>query len=136
MMQDDTEIGRHIYDLRIERDVQQGELAKAIHMHQSVLNRIEKGTRPARDNEIRAIALFFRVSADELLGLDTARLRTFYPSAEETTGGSMVRESRFPHRLATKECELLRKYLELDERGKATVHGVICDEWNFVMREG
>ena len=45
-------IGQRIYDLRIEIDVQQGELSKAIGLHQSVLNRIEKGTRPAQDTEI------------------------------------------------------------------------------------
>jgi len=62
-------IGQRIYDLRIERDIQQGELARAVHLHQSVLNRIEKGLRPARDDEIRRIALHFGVSADYLLDL-------------------------------------------------------------------
>lgn len=54
-------IGQRIYDLRIEHDVQQGELSKAIGLHQSVLNRIEKGSRPARDTEIISISRYFNV---------------------------------------------------------------------------
>lgn len=68
-MEDGTNIGQRIYDLRVERDIAQGTLADAVHLHQSVLNRIEKGTRPARDREVRDIALYFGVSADELLGM-------------------------------------------------------------------
>jgi len=52
-------IGLRIRGLRISRGVSQGDLAKATSMNQSVLNRIEKGTRPARDAEISAIANFF-----------------------------------------------------------------------------
>ena len=63
-MEDETNIGQRSQDLRVERDVQQGELAEAVHLHQSDLNRIEKGTRPARDREVRDIALYFAVSAD------------------------------------------------------------------------
>ena len=62
-------IGQRIYDLRIEHDVQQGELSKAIGLHQSVLNRIEKGTRPARDTEIISISRYFNVCTDYLLGI-------------------------------------------------------------------
>ena len=62
-------IGQRIYDLRIENDVQQGELSKAIGLHQSVLNRIEKGTRPARDTEIISISRYFNVCTDYLLGI-------------------------------------------------------------------
>ena len=65
----ESPIGQRIYDLRIERDIQQGELANAIGLHQSVLNRIEKGSRPARDIEIAAIASFLQVSSDYLLDL-------------------------------------------------------------------
>lgn len=68
-MDKESPIGQRIYDLRIERDIQQGELANAVGLHQSVLNRIEKGSRPARDIEIAAIASFLQVSSDYLLGL-------------------------------------------------------------------
>ena len=47
MENENCNIGQRIYDLRIEHDIQQGELARAIHLHQSVLNRIERGLRPA-----------------------------------------------------------------------------------------
>lgn len=62
-------IGSRIRNLRIARGIQQGELSQAISMNQSVLNRIEKGTQPARDIEIAAIPTFFHVSADWLLHL-------------------------------------------------------------------
>ena len=134
MLHNDTEIGRRIYDLRVERDVQQGELAKAIHLHQSVLNRIEKGTRPARDSEIRAIALFFHVTADELLGL-AKKPNTTYPEPVDHATAA-VREHRSLQPPTDEERSLLRKYFELDERGKATVHGVIDTEWKYAVREG
>lgn len=134
MLHGDSEIGRRIYDLRVEHDVQQGELAKAIHLHQSVLNRIEKGTRPARDNEIRAIALFFHVSADELLGLDDQDGDP--PSHSGKEMGDLLCKPPILHPCTSEERELLKKYLQLDERGKATVHDVICSEWRFVMHEG
>ena len=61
-MDKESPIGQRIYDLRIERDIQQGELANAVGLHQSVLNRIEKGCRPARDTEIANIASFLQVA--------------------------------------------------------------------------
>lgn len=82
----DASIGQRIFDLRVERDVQQGELARAVGLHQSVLNRIEKGTRPAKAAEIRELALTFDVSADMLLCL--APLAT--QSEPETTATSVT----------------------------------------------
>ena len=60
--------GEKIAALRLDRDVRQTELADAIHLHPSVLSRIEKGARPARVDELKAIADFFNVSMDSLLG--------------------------------------------------------------------
>ena len=60
--------GERISVLRESRDVFQKDLAKAIHIDPVVLNRIEKGKRAARDEEIKAIADYFNVSADYLLG--------------------------------------------------------------------
>ena len=77
-------IGQRIYDLRIEHDVQQGELSKAIGLHQSVLNRIEKGSRPARDTEIISISRYFNVCTDYLLGI--TQQKNYQPI--DTTGAS------------------------------------------------
>lgn len=120
MNTNEINIGQRIYDLRIERDIQQGELAKAIHIHQSVLNRIEKGTRPARDSEIYALASFFKVSADNLLGL--------------TTVGSVgtISSPAIKAKSAT-EAELLTKFRILDRRGQQTVLNALRSEYEFIM---
>ncbi|MBR0102379.1 MAG: helix-turn-helix transcriptional regulator, partial [Selenomonadaceae bacterium] len=54
--------GERISILRESRNVLQKDLAKAIHVDPVVLNRIEKGKRSARDDEIKAIADYFNVS--------------------------------------------------------------------------
>ena len=63
--------GERITRLRESRDVLQKELAKAIDVDPVVLNRNEKGKRSARGEVIKAIADYFNVSADYLLGSET-----------------------------------------------------------------
>lgn len=60
-------IGERITELRKIKKISQQQLADKIGMNQSVLNRIENGSRPVRDDEIKAIASFFKVSTDYLL---------------------------------------------------------------------
>ena len=118
-------IGQRIFDLRVERDIQQGELAQAIHMNQSVLNRIEKGTRPARDSEIYTIALFFQVSADYLLGLAKA------PTAAKNIPPVAIPSDPANDILST-EYNMLKKYRALDERGKKAVKETIDREYQYI----
>ena len=108
-------IGQRIYDLRIERNIQQGELAKAVHIHQSVLNRIERGTRPARDTEIRDIAIYFGVSADTLLAI---------PAASAPNSHSEISPAEFA---------LIEKYRVLDARGKCAVEDTASREYRYVI---
>ena len=61
-------IGEKIIKLRDEQGLTQALLAEKIGINRSVLNRIELGTRPIRDNEIVIFAHFFNVSTDYLLG--------------------------------------------------------------------
>lgn len=75
--------GERISTLRESRNVLQKELARAINVDPVVLNRIEKGKRSARGEEIRAIADYFNVSTDYLLGRDAIKAPTL--SAEQTT---------------------------------------------------
>ena len=117
---EETSIGRRIFDLRIEHDVNQGELANAIHLHQSVLNRIEKGTRPARDKEIRDLANFFDVTADFLLGMDSP------PKGQAFQGSSYTLLLSSPD-----EIEHIRKYRALDERGKRSVDETLAREYEY-----
>ena len=59
--------GERIKRAREDKDILQQELATAINMNVSVLNRIEKGTRPIRDDELVRIARALQVSTDYLL---------------------------------------------------------------------
>ncbi len=122
-----TDIGQRIYDLRTECDIQQGELAKKIHLHQSVLNRIEKGLRPARDEEIRSIALHFGVSADYLLGL---------PSPTKAQDSSFAKSSHTEQAsINAQEIALIEKFRALDERGKQAVMDTLEREYSYVEKE-
>lgn len=67
--------GQRITKLRKERDLQQKEVAAAIGMNRIVLNRIELGKRPLRDDEAVALADFFHVTTDYLLKGVTAQPR-------------------------------------------------------------
>lgn len=146
-----TGIGRRIYDLRIERDIQQGELANAVHIHQSVLNRIEKGSRPARDTEIRDIALYFGVSADTLLGIHqppkaaaTVAHSTGNASNLSISIGSnahaeniscSISDSTAPSnvdlQLSEEEKHLISQFRKLDTRGKTAINDTMLREVSY-----
>ena len=116
-MDKESPIGQRIYDLRIERDIQQGELANAVGLHQSVLNRIEKGSRPARDMEIAAIASFFQVTSDYLLGLS--------PVQQKAT-------SLPPQNQNSQEQNLVQIFRQLDNRGQHTVLDTLQREYDYI----
>ena len=61
-------IGKIIQRLRDDKDLNQKELAEKIGLSHSVMNRIELGTRPARDDELKRIAEVLDVSLDYLMG--------------------------------------------------------------------
>ena len=60
--------------LRERHGLNQKELAESLGVNRSVLNRIENGTRPVRDDELKLFADYFNVSADYLLGRDAPAL--------------------------------------------------------------
>ncbi|WP_432748206.1 helix-turn-helix domain-containing protein [Pectinatus frisingensis] len=64
-------VGEMIVLARTKAGMNQTELAKKVNISQSVMNRIELGTRPVRDNELKAIAKVLNVSADYLLDNET-----------------------------------------------------------------
>ena len=66
-------IGENIQYLREEKGMTQKELAERINISYSVMNRIESGERPARDEEIKNIAKALGVSSDYLLGISNIR---------------------------------------------------------------
>lgn len=61
-------VSSKIIELRERCGLNQKELAEKLSMNRSVLNRIENGTRPVRDDELKIFADYFNVSADYLLG--------------------------------------------------------------------
>ncbi|MBR0261387.1 MAG: helix-turn-helix transcriptional regulator [Selenomonadaceae bacterium] len=76
-------VAGNIITLRERQGLNQKELAESLNMNRSVLNRIENGTRPVRDDELKIIADYFNVSADYLLGRETPKAPTL--SDEQTT---------------------------------------------------
>lgn len=61
-------VGEIIQLLRDENGLNQKELAKKVGLSQSVMNRIELGTRPVRDEELKKIAEVLDTTTDYLLG--------------------------------------------------------------------
>ncbi|EAC8843134.1 helix-turn-helix domain-containing protein [Listeria monocytogenes] len=62
------EVNKMIVNLREKRNISQRELANRIGINKSVMNRIESGERDVRAHELEAIANYFNVSTDYLLG--------------------------------------------------------------------
>lgn len=60
--------GRRIARLREEKGLSQLEFSHRVNINNSVMNRIEKGIRPIRDDELLAISKCLGVSTDYLLG--------------------------------------------------------------------
>ena len=109
-------VSTRVSNLRKDCDLTQKELSDKIGMNQSVLNRIEKGTRPLRDDELVAIADFFNVSADYLLGrrsassdsLSNEQKKLLKGFEELNSGGKkvildMITQLNFAHDVSTKE---------------------------------
>lgn len=63
-------INKRIVFLREKKNWSQKELAKKIDINQSVMNRIESGERPIKDDELSKIAVVLECTADYLLGIE------------------------------------------------------------------
>lgn len=73
-----------IKKLREELNIEQKELAKRIGIDKGVMNRIELGSRPVRDEELSKLADVFGVSVDYLLGRTDIRNYEEYTIAAHT----------------------------------------------------
>lgn len=62
--------------LRESMNIDQKSLAVKLNINKSVMNRIELGTRPIRDDELIKFADFFNVSVDNLLGHSSQRIKS------------------------------------------------------------
>lgn len=56
--------------LRADRDIKQSEIAKLLGCQQSAVSKYETRKVPYRVEDVIALCLFYRVSADFVLGLD------------------------------------------------------------------
>ena len=92
--------GERIAYLREEKGFTQTDFSKIIHIGRSVLNRIELGTRPIRDDELKTIANVLEVSADYLIGNEQNHSKQYSNPDEE---------------------RLINIYRRLDDRGKQSV---------------
>lgn len=77
-------INDRIKNLREENNIDQKTLAEKIGLNTSVMNRIELGSRPVRDEELSKIADFFGVSVDYLLCRTNIRNYEEYTVAAHT----------------------------------------------------
>lgn len=110
--------GERIAFLRNKKGYNQTNFAEAIKISRSVLNRIELGTRPVRDDELKIIANKLEVSADYLIGND-------------------IQEQNFKssNTYSTEEKAIIDKYRQLDERGKRRVMRSVNDEYNDMLED-
>ena len=95
-------VAEKIVQLRKYHELSQNELSERIGINRSVLNRIEKGTRPVRDDELEIFADYFNVSTDYLLGRNSEVIS-----------------------LSQKQTSLLEMFDCLNEEGKNTLMNVL-----------
>lgn len=92
-----------IVALREDADMTQKEFAAKIGINRSVVNRIEKGTRPIREDELRRIAGVFGVTTDYLLGIVAdprlTRLASGVAIDKAATEAALSSLARDPHNL-------------------------------------
>ena len=62
--------GKRLYDLRKEKGIGQVELAKQLGVGKSIISYWEKDSAEPKLSNIVAIAKYFNISADYLLGLE------------------------------------------------------------------
>ena len=57
---------RHLYQLRIERQIPSQDIARTLGVEPSMYSRMERGTRNIRVEHLKKIAEFYQVDCDEL----------------------------------------------------------------------
>ena len=98
-----------IKELRLERNLTQSEVAKAIGTSQRNIGRWENGENEPAAVYVKALAEFFGVRADYLLGL------------EDDFGVRVDDKEKKPDTLSAKERRLLEGYREINASGKKLV---------------
>ena len=108
--------------LRVEKNMSQEELGNIVHVTQTAVSQWEKGRKSPDKETAIALADFFGVSLDFLLGRTTERTNSYYASNINDSNfvqGSGTVTIGDCNETSKEESELLRIYRELDVRSRA-----------------
>lgn len=107
--------------LRVEKNLTQLQLGKIVHVAQTAVSQWEQGIKNPEHETAVALADYFGVSLDYLLGRTTERNSSYF--ASNINGSNFVQGSGSvsvgeTDATTKEEFELLRIYRELDVRGR------------------
>lgn len=108
--------------LRTEKNLSQEELAKQIHVTQTMISQLEKGKKQPSKEVAESLADFFEVTLDYLLGRTAERNNSYF--ANNISGSNLVQGSGSVsisdiETTTKEEAELLRIFRALDVRERA-----------------
>lgn len=108
--------------LRTEKNLSQEELAKQIHVTQTMISQLEKGKKQPSREVAESLADFFEVTLDYLLGRTAERNNSYF--ANNISGSNLVQGSGSVsigdiETTTKEEAELLRIFRALDVRDRA-----------------
>ena len=111
----------HLKELRTSKGLTQSELAKLLKISASAIGMYEQGRREPDYATLSKLANYFNVATDYLLGLVPSADAPSQPPAPSTASQPLTPQDR----------ELLRKYHELDPRGKQAVLDTLEREHSY-----
>lgn len=108
--------------LRTEKNLSQEELAKQIHVTQTMISQLEKGKKQPSREVAESLADFFEVTLDYLLGRTAERNNSYF--ANNISGRNLVQGNGSVsisgiETTTKEEAELLRIFRALDVRERA-----------------
>jgi transcriptional regulator with XRE-family HTH domain len=98
-LEDEMEMNKRIKNLRMAHDLSQEELAKMVGVTKQAISQYERGVRKPEYDVLEALADFFNVDYDYLLG-----------KTDKTT----VLPESYPLKLSTKEIQFIEAYRASD----------------------
>lgn len=118
---------QRLKEIREKKKLSQAELAKLLNISSSAVGMYEQNRRfPKDENMLKAIAGFFNVSIDYLLGLTDIPepIDTYIKKSQQLPAGGSLQ-------LSADEQAMIKKYRALDQRGKDTVDDTLQREYRY-----
>lgn len=120
-------VGEIIQHIREEKGLNQKELAQKVGLSHSVMNRIELGTRPVRDEELKKIAEVLGTTTDYLLGASDIRnpyinIDKFISKNKKNTEEDL--KAAFPHLYESLNKQNAKYYIKEFEEKYPDAHDV------------